>query len=65
MSKVVVFPHPYPHTEKRLILAFAKDVNHQTQAAEAGAEIVGGPELVKKVCEMPIIAIIELVLVIL
>jgi len=49
MSKVVVFPHPYPHTEKRLILAFAKDVNHQTQAAEAGAEIVGGPELVKKI----------------
>lgn len=49
MSKVVVFPHPYPHTEKRLILAFAKDIKQQTAAAEAGAEIVGGPELVKKV----------------
>lgn len=50
MSKTIVFPHPYPHSERRLILAFAKDVKQQTAASDAGAEIVGGPELVKKVC---------------
>jgi len=32
-----------------LILAFAKDIKQQTEASDAGAEIVGGPELVKKI----------------
>ncbi|KRZ67463.1 39S ribosomal protein L1, mitochondrial [Trichinella papuae] len=48
-KQFIAMPHPFEHGQKRTILAFAKDPHIQVIANEAGAEITGGPELVKKV----------------
>ncbi|KRZ67464.1 39S ribosomal protein L1, mitochondrial [Trichinella papuae] len=48
-KQFIAMPHPFEHGQKRTILAFAKDPHIQVIANEAGAEITGGPELVKKI----------------
>ncbi|VDP01071.1 unnamed protein product [Soboliphyme baturini] len=48
-SKLILMPHTFHHDQKRTILAFVKNPDLQISALEAGAEIAGGPELVKKV----------------
>ncbi|KAL1226808.1 hypothetical protein TSPI_05752 [Trichinella spiralis] len=48
-KQFIAMPHPFYHGQKRTILAFAKDPHIQVIANEAGAEITGGPELVKKI----------------
>ncbi|KFD72960.1 hypothetical protein M514_00094 [Trichuris suis] len=46
---LIAMPYPFAHGNKRTILAFAKDPNLQILASDAGAEITGGVELVKKI----------------
>ncbi|CDW53429.1 Ribosomal L1 domain containing protein [Trichuris trichiura] len=48
-ASLIAMPYPFAHGQKRTILAFAKDPNAQILASEAGAEITGGVELVKKI----------------
>ncbi|KRX89093.1 39S ribosomal protein L1, mitochondrial [Trichinella pseudospiralis] len=48
-KQFIAMPHPFQHGQKRTILAFAKDPHIQVIANEAGAEITGGPDIVKKI----------------
>uniref|UniRef100_A0A5S6QX21 Ribosomal protein L1 n=1 Tax=Trichuris muris TaxID=70415 RepID=A0A5S6QX21_TRIMR len=48
-TALLAMPYPFAHGNKRTILAFAKDPNVQLLASDAGAEIAGGVDLVKKI----------------
>lgn len=48
-EELVPIPYPFKHNEKRSILAFANEEHNRNLAVEAGAEIVLGPDMIKKV----------------
>uniref|UniRef100_A0A1I7W698 RL10P_insert domain-containing protein n=1 Tax=Heterorhabditis bacteriophora TaxID=37862 RepID=A0A1I7W698_HETBA len=48
-DEIVPVPFPFPHKEKRTILAFVNDVKLQEIAVECGAEIALGKDAIKKV----------------
>ncbi|KAL3097937.1 hypothetical protein niasHS_000672 [Heterodera schachtii] len=47
--QLVVLPHPFQHSEKRTILAFAGTKEAQQEVMLNGADIAIGPEMVKKI----------------
>ncbi|TMS38190.1 hypothetical protein L596_004966 [Steinernema carpocapsae] len=46
---IVPIPVPFKHNEKRTIMAFAKTVENQEIALEAGAEVALGVDIIKKI----------------
>lgn len=48
-QRMAMIPHKFDHGEERKILVFAKGQENLTEALEAGATLVGGPELVKDI----------------
>ncbi|XP_076259787.1 mitochondrial ribosomal protein L1 [Rhynchophorus ferrugineus] len=48
-TRIAAVPHKFDHGEDRNILVFAKSEESQNEAREAGAQYVGGPELVKQI----------------
>lgn len=48
-QRMALISHKFDHGEQRTILAFAKGQEHLKAASEAGAALVGGPELVKEI----------------
>lgn len=48
-QRMALIPHKFAHGEERSILAFAKGQENLKAASDAGATLVGGPELVKDV----------------
>lgn len=48
-KRIALIPYPFDHGEERTIIAFAKSAEVQEQAANAGAQLVGGVDLIKQV----------------
>ena len=48
-DQIVPVPFPFPHSEKRSILAFVNDPKLQDLAVESGAEMALGQDVIKKV----------------
>nr|CDJ90384.1 Ribosomal protein L1 domain containing protein [Haemonchus contortus] len=48
-DEIVPVPYPFPHSEKRTILAFVNDPKLQEIAVESGAEIALGQDVIKKI----------------
>ncbi|CAG9857914.1 unnamed protein product [Phyllotreta striolata] len=48
-SSIVHIPHKFEHKEERSIVAFSKSPENQAIAAEAGAQLSGGLDLIKQI----------------
>ncbi|XP_015440281.1 PREDICTED: uncharacterized protein LOC107195035 [Dufourea novaeangliae] len=53
ISRIVEVPHPFALQEDRTILAFCKTANAHDAAVKAGANFVGGVELIKQIQKFP------------
>uniref|UniRef100_A0A914I7X2 Ribosomal protein n=1 Tax=Globodera rostochiensis TaxID=31243 RepID=A0A914I7X2_GLORO len=47
--QLIVLPHPFKHSEKRTILAFAGTKELQSEVMTQGADVALGPEMIKKI----------------
>ncbi|XP_044762726.1 50S ribosomal protein L1 [Coccinella septempunctata] len=48
-NRICGIKHHFPHNEERTIVAFAKDIDAQEAAKEAGALLAGGVDLIKNI----------------
>ncbi|CAG9772235.1 unnamed protein product [Ceutorhynchus assimilis] len=48
-KRIAAIPHKFDHGEERTIIAFAKTLESQKEASDAGAQLAGGAELVKQI----------------
>lgn len=48
-TRIVGIPHKFSHGEDRTIIAFAKSPEIQREAADAGAHLSGGVDLIKQI----------------
>ena len=48
-NRIVLLPHDFGYQERKTVVAFCKSEENQQEALDAGADLVGGLELIKKV----------------
>lgn len=46
--RIAPIPHKFDHGEERNLLVFAKNLESQKEALDAGAQVVGGAEIIKQ-----------------